>query len=232
MTTDATPDIHAIAAGAERATLTRLETHIREAERAAQTFETKRRQLVDNGRPIYTDHAEREAALLAELDQAVAAAEARGAALAREAEATLDREENLDPADRLTPGELDQVNARRALVKEDCEDRPVPEIGARLRLALAGDDRAALYLLSRYGGRRLEREQAQGHGGRPEMTALADLLRQAARRFTDPTTAATARGTLAGVRRFRAALAERSGSRERTIQRTVNEMRASGRYSL
>lgn len=61
---------------------------------------------------------------------------------------------------------------------------------------------------------------------------LERLLTEAATRSRDPVAEAKARGVIAAVRQFRQDLGERSGSRERLIQRSMAEMHASGRYGV
>jgi len=204
---------------------------------AVAAYNRQRGRLYDGDQPIYTDHAEREAAALAPLDAMVARAEELADTAIRDAEAAIDAEENSDPADHLSPAELERANARAAFVKEDADLLPLPALLGRLKTALAGDDKATLFLFTRYVGQRADRETQAGRaaGNGPAATALHALqtvLREAGERFKDPKAKAAAEGRLAAVRRFRKDVREKSGARERAVARTMAEARASGRYAL
>jgi len=211
-------------------------TKLADISTAVTEYERQRARLYDGGQPIYADHDAREAAALAPLDAIVARAEELADTTIREAEAAIDAEEHGDPTARLSAAELERANARAAFTKEDCDLLPMPALLARLKTALAGDDRAALYLLARYAGQRADRETQAGRaaGNGPAATSLHDLtaaLREASGRFRDSKAKAAATARIAAARQFRKDVHERSGARERAVARTRAELRASGRYA-
>ena len=204
-------------------------------ERALATYERETaRLLTPDGRRLYTDdeHERRESELRATRDAAIAAAEAAAAQLMREAETALAVLDHRDPIDALAPAELEKASARRVFVAEDAERLPLGELTARLRGALDADDRALLYLWTRYGARRVEREQEQGRGARThtDLPALLTALREAEGRFTDPAARQRAQEQHASARAFHRAVAETV--RPARVAEMVGQMRASGRYGI
>lgn len=119
-----------------------------------------------DGSRVYGDaeHAEREAAILEKARATYDAGVARYAAKA-EADATdltkqvalLDR----DPFDGLKVEEQQRAALRREFMKEDALTLPAHELAKQVQAALAGTDRAALYLYHRYLAQRLEARRGQ-----------------------------------------------------------------------
>lgn len=198
---------------------------------AVATYNRERKALYhDDGRPIYADTEAREAAALAKLDDLVARAEEEASEAVQAAEREIDAHEHADPTSALSADELGRANARARFVKEDADLLPLPELAGRLRAALGGSDRAALYLLARYVGQRVDRELgAQRGGGTPPIVvALTEHLRDAWARFRDPEAGKQAEARIKQAREYRATVRERAGSRERAVARATAEMRRNG----
>ena len=219
---------------AEQMTTDRLAPQLRRIDAAVQEYERRRQALYHpSGAPIYADTDDRAAALLTDLEHTTETALAEADRLTREAQATLDREAHLEPEDRLSADELDWVNARMALVKEDCELLPLRDLVRRVQTALAGEDRAGWMLWQRYAGLRLDRERGRypdRHPQQSDIGQLVALLHEARQRFRDPTAALQARGTLNALRTYRDAVWTRSGARGRALEDEMQQLRATGRY--
>ena len=164
--------------------------HQRRVRQATRDYERGKAALFDQqGRPIYVDHDTRLTALERALDRALAEAHDAVNAVRATAVAIEQAEEHADPAGRLTEAELARANARALFVREDAERLPLDQLATRLRQALAGDDRALVFLLLRYGQARFDAEQQTERRRSPAETAavadLIDLLGQARARFRD-----------------------------------------------
>lgn len=204
-------------------------SEVRDLDRAAERSKAQRAALL---RPDNTpkwapaEHTEREAAIAAEFEVAASRIVATAEEAIGEARRELTLLEGADPFDRLTPDEQQRAATRREIAKEDCELLSPPELVKRVRAALASNDRAALFLLDRYVGPRLDRDGARRD------PALSTVHREIADRLAD--LQAKAKRDLA-ARRLSAAqvlaghvnMARRGG-----IEGLLAEMRASGRYSL
>ena len=203
-------------------------------EQAIATAQTERARLTPDGRPLYApdEHARREQAIEATLAATLTRVSAAADDAVRAAAATLDGVTDTDPLNALTPTEQDSANRRAAFVKEDAAQLPLPALARRLTHALAGEDRAVLYLWLRYGEARLQAEQTSGSPTPAHVAArgqLADLVRAAGERFTDQRALANAAERLATARAFRQRVWE--VTRPVNGARAAAAMRRSGRYS-
>ncbi len=148
---------------------------VRAVEHAIAQAETDRAKLTPGGQRLYSDEEQqrREQAIEAALQETIERVTEQADATVREAAAVVERFEDADPLNALSSDELAAANARAVFVKEDCTTLPLAELTRRITHALAGDDRALLYLLGRYAGQRLQTEQTAG----PIGPAVADQLR-------------------------------------------------------
>ena len=211
----------------------RLQGHASRVDSAVTTAARGTAQLLTpQGEPIYADHDARMAAVEAEREQAVQDALAAIDAIRAEAEATLEREADPDSADRLTAAELERVNARLALVREDAERLPLSMLTKRLRDVLASDDRAIAYLWLRYAGQRLAAMHEQGI--RPSnlaaATELDQVLRQGREHFIDHPARRRAEALIRAAREARSATWEKV--KPVVVAREVAALRQSGRYGF
>jgi hypothetical protein len=206
---------------------------VRAVERAIEQAETDRAKLTPGGQRIHSgdEHAKREAAIEITLQETLSRVTEAADEAVREAAAVLDRFDDADPLNALSSDELAAANARSLFVKEDSATLPIADLTRRLRQALAGDDRGLVYLLARYGDARLQTEQAAGRLGpvaAEELRALAAVLQEAGERFVDQRGRERAAATLETARAFRAAVSPTV--HPLLVERTVREMKASGRY--
>lgn len=111
-----------------------------------------------DGNPKYADDImrEREAALLAQLD------EAKAEALAGINEAVAGVDDLIaqvaypDITDGLSLIEIDKLNAKRPFIKENVEELPYAQLAMAIRAALARGEETEIKLYQRYAGRKLE----------------------------------------------------------------------------
>jgi hypothetical protein len=75
--------------------------------------------------------------------------------IAEEKEAELVQYRYGDPTDALVGPQLENANAKRIFVKEDCETLPMPDLGRRLRGVLEGGKKESIWLHARYAKMRL-----------------------------------------------------------------------------
>lgn len=221
----------ATGAGTKAPEVRAVAQHHSAIERAVAHYERQAAALAPGGRPIYTDHAERLAALQAETDQAFIVAEEELGALFRQAVADEEAAAATNPMDRLDEAEITRANSRRAFVNEDAERLPLGELVQRVQRVLAGDDRALWFLWLRAADQRLKAAQAGGHVAPSDQDAarsLTDALRELGQRFVDEKALAKAQARQAVLREGRTALPGR-GYR---IQREVERQRRSGRYDV
>ena len=206
-----------------------VEQHHSAIERAVADYERQAAALAPGGRPIYTDHEERLAALQVATDQAFIVAEEELGALFRQAVADEEAASATNPMDRLDEAEITRANSRRVFVREDAERLPLDELVQRVQRVLAGDDRAQWFLWLRAADQRLKAAQAGGHvapSDQDAARALADALRELTQRFVDEKALAKAQARQAILREGRQTLPGRSYKVEREMER----MRRSGRY--
>ena len=147
-------------------------------ERAATTFEAGKSKMFNaEGKPIYA--AEHQAALMKPVMEQLQTAVGNAVVMARvNTSSAIGRREmlqNEDPARGLTPEELGAASMRAAFVKEDVERLAFPELTARIRAAVAGNDRAGLFLLKRYGEQKVEHFFQLQRAGRADPMASAGL---------------------------------------------------------
>ena len=158
-------------------------TESRALERAVATFQTGKQALLrPDGQPRYAEAEmkERESALLAGFDREAAWVTAQADEAIPAAQAELAKLAGADPFDSLKPAEQERAATRREFIREDCEQLRPDQLVTQARAALAGNDRAALYLLDRYLGQRLDRDGARRD------PALVAVHREMAERFKDP----------------------------------------------
>src|SRR5918994_911989 len=75
--------------------------------------------------------------------------------IAEEKEAELNQYRYGDPTDALVGPQLENANAKRIFVKEDCETLAMPDLGRRLRGVLEGGNKESVWLHARYAKMRL-----------------------------------------------------------------------------
>ena len=158
-------------------------TESRSLDRAVATFQQGKAALLrPDGQPKYVESemAERQAALLAAFDQEAAWVRAQAEAAVPVAETELAKLAGADVYDSLKSEEQARAAARREFVREDAELLRPDQLVTQARAALAANDRALLYLLSRYVGQRIDRD-----GGRRD-PALVAVHREIVERFADP----------------------------------------------
>lgn len=123
----------ATGAGTKAPEVRAVAQHHSAIERAVADYERQAAALAPGGRPIYTDHAERLAALQVETDQAFIVAEEELGALFRQAVADEEAASATNPMDRLDEAEITRANSRRAFVNEDAERLPLDELVQRVQ---------------------------------------------------------------------------------------------------
>jgi hypothetical protein len=126
------------------------------------------------------EHREREAAVGEQFRAEMDALEEEADRSISAAEEDLLVLEHADPADALTTAELERANAKRAFVADDCRTLPLDALEKRCRAALAGGDRATMFLLAHHAAQRV----SGGADGREEEGAegvreiVGELLRK------------------------------------------------------
>ena len=141
------------------------------AENAQNHYEAEHAKLLrEDGTRRFSDkeHAERDAALRADLGGTLDAVETSADEETSRAEATLAK--YFDRSALLSAEELAAAGARRVFVSEDADRLPLDELASRLEALLkeASDagapDRASAFLYARYAHARAERERATAPG--------------------------------------------------------------------
>jgi hypothetical protein len=96
---------------------------------------------------VYGDeeHAERVEGLLEEFDRTRERVLATAKRAVEEANRILALEHR-DPTNALSARELEEANAKREFVKEDCETMPLPDLADRAKAALTAGDKARIFL--------------------------------------------------------------------------------------
>jgi hypothetical protein len=137
------------------------------AQQGAEYVEKQRASLTrSDGSRVYGDaeHAEREQAIVEKARATFDANIARYAAKAEADAADIQKQVVLldrDPFDGLKPEEQQRASLRREFVKEDALTLPAHELAKQVQAALAGTDKAQLYLLHRYVAQRMEARRGQ-----------------------------------------------------------------------
>jgi len=158
-------------------------------ERAGERFQAAKAKLTrPDGSRVYGDaeHAEREAALLADYDAVGAEVKATAEEATAAGRQELAKFDGASPLDRLTAEEQQAASVRAAFIKEDCETQPLAQLAARARAVLASGDRVDAYLLGRYAGARLDADRQRSPGQSLERAALAEALQELRHHLADP----------------------------------------------
>ncbi len=207
MTTATPPTIEV----SEDATILMLQSSI---DQAARRFQAAKRSLArDDGKPLYTDHAARLAAIQADADATFQAADARASALFQAAVAREERERRIDPIDKLTNDEIAYAGARQSFVREDCATLPLADLVLRVQDALADAPRSVQALWVRGVAARVRdletRPQPITQQDRTAASTLHDLVRHARGRFVNERTITEAKRDQQEAAEFRADLVRR-----------------------
>jgi hypothetical protein len=135
-----------------------------------------------DGSCVYGDekHAERVEGLLEEFDRTRERVLATAERAVEEANRILALEHR-DPTNALSAGELEEANAKREFVKEDCETMPLPDLADRARAALAAGDKRLIVLeqllVPCVAARLLHRGPRRAPGPLREITFLLQIRR-------------------------------------------------------
>jgi hypothetical protein len=194
-----------------------------------------------DGQPKYIpdEMREREAALLAALDEVIGRVGERAEEAIAAARQELEVLTGADPWDRLTESERTAATARQPFVKEDVEQLPYARLAELARAAIVANDRAAMYLWWRYGSRRLAPPAARTGGfdsvpsvrsepASPARRAFVEALREIEATLSDPKAAekkerAERKVSMGQVLQFRAKQARLD--LDGTMDRARDEMR-------
>ena len=204
-----------------------FELHI--VERALAEADAARAALLRDGRPLYApdEHQRREQAIEERLQGVIERASETADEAVSAAAVTLERLTDTDPLNALTVQEQEAANRRAVFVKEDAERLSLGDLTRRVRQALAGSDRAMLYLWARYADVRLQVEQADGRVGPADVDAvraLSEALKDAAGRFVDTSAVTSAERKLTVAREFRRRVFETR--RPLLVEQAMAELRA------
>jgi len=143
--------------------LTEHREHVEQAQR--RLAEGRAALLRKDGTRLYSDteHAEREAALLAAYSQTLNEASQAAQAAIHEADALLSRPD-ADPLSSLSAGELERANALLLFTERDAELLSLQELAGRMELALEGD-KATRYVWYRVADRLVRQWQNGARNG-------------------------------------------------------------------
>jgi hypothetical protein len=149
--------------------------HLTMLDRAQATFEREKAALYRaDGRPKFSDveHEQRLKAASAALDAVVSAAQEVAQGIITTQQTLVQHFEQGDVLDALNSVEQQNASARRAFIAEDCQTLSPGDLMARCRAALAGGDKATMFLLGRYLGQRVAAaDRAALAGQKAELTA-------------------------------------------------------------
>lgn len=122
-------------------------------DRAVEAAESEKAKLHKrDGSRIYSDteHAGRLQQIDDEFTRVVDEVAEELDTVAEEKEADLNQYRYGDPTDALVGPQLENANAKRIFVKEDCETLPLTELARRLRGVLEGGKKESIWLHARY----------------------------------------------------------------------------------
>lgn len=162
---------------------------VRQIETALEHHQRERQRLYrPDGTPRYSpaEHQEQLNRLLARFEVVAQQVTAEAEAARAKAEQSLAAMSG-DPFDRLSQAEQERANLRRTFVQEDCDQQGYRTLTEQAGAARATGDRALIYLIARYGGRRLAAEASRGGGNRqPDRLGFIEAVRELEGRLADP----------------------------------------------
>ena len=121
----------------------------------------------EGGSRVYSDseHVQRLAQIDGEFNRVADEVAEELDQLTEEAAAELYQHRHGDPTDDLVGPQLENANAKRIFVKEDCETLPLPDLSRRLRGVLEGGKRESIWLHARYAKMRVDNLDRRARAG-------------------------------------------------------------------
>jgi hypothetical protein len=138
-----------------------------------------------------------------------------------------------DPTDNLVGVQLENANAKRIFVKEDCETLPLPDLSRRLHGVLEGGKKESVWLHARYARMRVNDIDRRAGAGEPqdteglyEVTRTLALLEEKVASSVDKREAERAEAELQATREVKRYLTRRRLEMDGTDERARQQQRA------